>query len=128
MSKPTDYTPELRDAIAERLCSQSMRSICRDEAMPARSTVHVWLAKHEDFREACRMAWDIQGHDAADEIRDLRERLLAGEIGPDVHREAKDSCKWEAGKRVPKVYGDKLELAGDAAAPLTIVVRKLTDA
>ena len=32
------------------------------------------------------------------------------------------------GKWNPKRWGDKIELAGDKDAPLTIVVRKLTDA
>lgn len=38
-----------------------------------------------------------------------------------------DTRKWLLSKRLPKKYGDKLELAGDAANPLTVVV-SATDA
>ncbi len=38
-----------------------------------------------------------------------------------------DTRKWMLSKMLPKVYGDKLELAGDKDNPLTVVVRKLTD-
>jgi len=31
-----------------------------------------------------------------------------------------DSKKWEASKMLPKQYGDKLELSGNAEAPLAV--------
>lgn len=35
-----------------------------------------------------------------------------------------DARKWLLSKRLPKRYGDRLELAGDKDAPLTITVRR----
>ncbi|MEO7938717.1 MAG: hypothetical protein ABIR55_08845 [Burkholderiaceae bacterium] len=96
------------DDILERIPGQSLSSICREEGMPTKWTVLRWVEKDEAFMESYSLAMRLRGHVTADEIADLRERLLRGEITPEIHREAKDSCKWEAGRRLPKVYGDKI--------------------
>ncbi|MFN8996423.1 MAG: hypothetical protein ACK5X3_22525, partial [Pseudomonadota bacterium] len=66
------------------------------------------------------------------EIADMPPAYTAeGKIDPaDVNnrRLQIDTRKWLASKLKPKRYGDKLELAGDAKAPLTVQVVKLTDA
>lgn len=38
-----------------------------------------------------------------------------------------DTRKWLMSKMAPKKYGDKLELAGDAKAPLTVLVQKFIE-
>ena len=44
------YSPALTDLICERLLDgTSLRQICQDKNMPARSPLFVWLAKHKEF-------------------------------------------------------------------------------
>lgn len=103
-----DYTPELGQKIAEQLINHSLRQIAAQDGMPSRSTMQLWLHRHDDFRQACELAWEIKGFDAGDQIRELREQLLAGNIAPDVHREARQSCEREAGSLAPKKWGQKV--------------------
>lgn len=45
--RPSKYSPELRNKICARLATgESLRSICRDEDMPNRSTVHSWVIEN----------------------------------------------------------------------------------
>ncbi len=44
--RPTIRTRAIEDKIYERIASgQTLRLICKDNAMPARSTIYRWLAK-----------------------------------------------------------------------------------
>ncbi len=48
--RPTDYTTDLADKICERLASgESMRSVGRDEGMPAVSTMFKWIRELPEF-------------------------------------------------------------------------------
>jgi hypothetical protein len=38
-----------------------------------------------------------------------------------------DAMKWELSKMLPKVYGDKLELAGELSHKVEKVVREVVD-
>ena len=55
------YSPELTDLICERLLDgTSLRQICQDKNMPARSAIFVWLAKHKEFARKYMIARHIQ--------------------------------------------------------------------
>ena len=55
------YSPELTDLICERLLDgTSLRQICQDKKMPARSAIFVWLAKHKEFARKYMIAKQIQ--------------------------------------------------------------------
>ena len=55
------YSPELTDLICERLLDgTSLRQICQDKNMPARSAIIVWLAKHKEFARKYMIARQIQ--------------------------------------------------------------------
>ena len=46
--RPSTYTEEVAVKILTRMMSgESLRNICADAKMPARSTVHLWIAKNE---------------------------------------------------------------------------------
>ena len=88
-----------------------------------RLTLLRWLREDEtgELRNQYTRAREDQGDYAADEITEIRRKVLSGEIPPDVGRVAIDSCKWEAGKRKAKVYGDKVQLGGDADNPVHVL-------
>ena len=55
-------------------------------------------------------------------ISDIRDQLLNGEITPEMARVAIDACKWSAGKRQPKKYGDKLDIETKSDVNVRVVI------
>lgn len=68
----------------------------------------------ERLRQTARGKGDAEGGDSTGDVQ--RDKLI-------VDTDLKLLAKFN-----PKRWGDKVELAGDKDSPLTIVVRKLTDA
>jgi hypothetical protein len=115
------------DVICQRLVDgHSLREICRDEAMPSRSTVFRWLAKDEDFRRLYASARELQADVMVEEILEIADdsrndyvmRMIgeeAVEVPDHEHinrsRLRIDARKWLMAKMAPKKYGEKLELA-----------------
>lgn len=96
--------------------------------MPSRETVRAWRIDNPAFLAKCARAREEQGHHAVDEMADLERKVESGEVPPDVGRVLFSSKQWRASKLARTSYGEKLELSGNAEAPLTVVVRKLADA
>jgi hypothetical protein len=108
MARPSEYDDAKADFICEQLIEgKSLRSVCRDEGMPAQSTICRWLASNETFRKQYAHARELQADTIFDEVLDI-----ADEKADDVNRSRLrvDARKWMAGKLRPKVYGDKLDL------------------
>jgi hypothetical protein len=118
--RPSTFTQETADAICTRLAEgETLRQICRDEAMPGLTTVFRWLEAYESFREQYARAREQQAdtfaekmHDEAlNEARDVqRSKLIV------------DVLKWHAGKTAPKKYGERstLDLANKDGQPFVI--------
>ncbi len=104
--------------ICDRIPTESLVQILKDEGMPHYATVMRWLRAHESFRENYAHARESQGHYDADMMVAIREQAMRGELAPDVARVAMDSCKWTAARRFPKVYGDKIQHANDPDNPM----------
>lgn len=129
IGRPTEYSVELADLICERLANgEGLVSICKDETMPARSTVHNWLNdKSEfykpDFLDKYVRARDDQADYKAEEIEEIADKVLAGTVKPDAARVAIDAKKWTASKLKPKRYGDKIDMTsgGEKIESNTIV-------
>lgn len=141
--RPADYTQAIGDAICERLADgESLRAICLDEGMPSKSAVFRWLGQNDAFRDQYARAREEQAEHYADElvgisdeddtiVKDMGDGLTAvvfDSVAVARNKLRIDTRKWVASKLKPKKYGDKLELAGNAESPLTVVVRKLSDA
>lgn len=124
VGRPSLFTAELADIICERLADgESLRSICDDDAMPAKSTVFKWLSQDETFADQYARAREAQADSLADDILpiadDSRNDWLkkwgeedenAGWVqNAEAMRRAQiriDARKWLAGKMAPKKYGD----------------------
>lgn len=112
--RPTDLNQTVSDAICEALAEgKSLRQFCMEEDNPGYSTVMRWLREHESFRENYARARESQAHNDADRMNHLVAQIESGEVTPDKGRVMMDALKWTAGRRLPKVYGDKLALGGD---------------
>lgn len=126
--RPTKFTHSLADVICERIADgESLRSICRDQAMPAKSTVLAWLADDEKsaFRTKYAQAREIQADGFVDEMveiaddgsNDWMEKQFGEETrwvenGEALRRSQLriSTRQWIAEKLKPKKYGAKVEL------------------
>jgi hypothetical protein len=133
MGRPSDFTQELADLICERLADgESLRAICADDAMTAKSTVFRWLASDQVFQDQYARAREVQAETMADEILAIADDGLNdtyvddnGGKRTDVDVIARsrlrvDARKWLASKMAPKKYGDKVtqEHTGKDGGPM----------
>jgi IS30 family transposase len=68
------FSPEIAELICDRIAEGwSLRKICEDPNMPARSTIFGWLEEHEDFARRYTLARQIQIEDLLDEILEIAD-------------------------------------------------------
>ncbi len=142
--RPTRYTPEVAADICTRLAEgESLRAICRDNAMPALRTVLGWLfdGDHEEFSQQYTRAREAQAEVWADEIVSIADEatrdLTTDKDGKEIvsHENVQrsrlrvDARKWTAAKLLPKKYGDRLQHTGEGGGPIRVRpdLSKLTD-
>lgn len=111
MGRPSSYTAEIAEEICNRLSlDESLVAICRDDHMPHVQTVFRWVRDNEAFRADYARARVDQGHTAADGLSDIRKAILSGEIDHQTGTAVAKIAQWEAARRAPKDYGDKLDV------------------
>ena len=131
--RPSRYTPELAAKICARLAEgETLRSICRDETMPSKTTLLRWLAdeRNVDFRDQYAHAREMQADALFDEALEIADDA-SGDWAVDKdgkktldHEHVQrsrlrvDTRKWAAGKLAPKRYGDKLQHTGEGGGPI----------
>ena len=145
--RPSSYTEEIAHEICTRLAEgESLRRICLSEHMPSRITVYSWLLddRYAAFLTKYTRARELQSETMIDELNDIADdasndymETVDNETGAIIgyklngehinrSRLRIDTRKWIASKLKPKKYGDKLELSGDAEAPVAFVIRDMT--
>ena len=112
MARPTSHTQELADTICTRLAGgESLRSVCRDDSMPALSTVLLWVVNdREGFSEQYHASREAAGYAHADEALELRNELRTGEIDPQSAKVILDALKWGAERMAPKRHSPRQEV------------------
>jgi hypothetical protein len=126
--RPTDYNAETAKAICGRLAEgESLASICKDEAMPARGTVYRWLLDHPEFQDIYDQARLWQGDTFADEVKDEADKAIDKDSAF-AARVRMAGRQWAAEKLNPRKYGgfQRQEITGKEGGPLD--VRTLSDA
>ena len=134
VGRPSDYSEETALIICNRMIKgESLRSICRDESMPDAGTVLRWASKHSEFRQQYDDAMAQRAESMFEEILDIADETSRDTINTDTGERANtewisrsrlrvDARKWMLSKMMPKKYGEKLELAGDPANPLSLLL------
>ena len=133
--RPSLYSDKLAAKICERLAEgETLRSVCRDQAMPDKATVLRWLADEAKtgFRDQYAHARDMQADALFDEALEIADDAL-GDWSTDKDgkkvvdheniqrsRLRVDTRKWAAGKMAPKRYGDKIQHTGDGGGPIRV--------
>lgn len=111
MSRPSSYSDELAERICDRLSDgESLRQICLDDAMPARSTVIRWMEADVAFATKCARAREAQADLMDDRILEVTNKTEAGDLASDVARVVLSGLQWRASKLQPKKYGDSQTL------------------
>ena len=133
--RPSIYSDELAATICERLAEgESLRSICRDEDMPCKSTVLAWLSddKHAGFRDQYAYAHEMQADHFHDEIIEIADETGADlttddsgkvTINHEVVARSRlrvDTRKWLMARLAPKKYGDRLQHTGDGGGAIRV--------
>src|SRR6202012_4103000 len=113
--RPSSYNQEIADAICESMVEKSLITVLSELKgrflnAPSYTTVMRWLLTNEEFRANYARAREVSGDFDAEKIRQIQQQILVGEVEPNAGRVVIDSLKWIAGKRKPKVYGDKIEI------------------
>lgn len=118
--RPTVLTEPVRKDILERIAvGEPLRSICRDETMPARQTIYRALGSDEVFRAAFEASKKIGLEALADDLLDLADD---GSADPQRSKLQIDTRKWLLAKLLPKEYGEKVaaEVSGPDGAPIKV--------
>jgi hypothetical protein len=124
--RPSKFTAALADRICKLLAAgKTLSGICRDDDMPAASTVCGW-ALNAPFSEQYARAREIGYMLMADQIIDISDESEGdtykdsnGAIRTDQEvvgraRLRVDTRKWLLSKCLPKIYGDRqhIEMSG----------------
>ena len=115
MARPTSFNEALAESICLKIADgDSLRTICASDEYPDRSTVFRWLADpaNAEFRDHYARAREASAHADADDIAHYARQAADGKIEPAAATAAINGLKWSAGKRMPKVYGDKVAVVG----------------
>lgn len=148
VGRPTDFNEEIALLICERLADgESLKAMCAEDDMPARSTVFKWLSmpEHKPFLDMYTRAREEQADALFDEIiaisddgtNDWMEKKGSeGEVigyienGEALRRSALriDARKWAAAKLLPRKYSEKFQIDSNITGNLTVTTKEQRDA
>ena len=126
--RPSLFSEAVASEICERIADgESLVRICMGDHYPTPQTVRSWLRKgiaandkgdeYALFLANYARAREDQADSYADQITDLANNAVTCQDRTVIEgvRVAIDALKWAAGKRKPKVYGDKIqnEMSGE---------------
>jgi hypothetical protein len=132
------YDQAIFDAICDRIADgESLRSVCRDKAMPSKANFFRWVAANKEAADQYARAMEVRSDVLFDELLDIADdgtndwmdRANAdGQTGDKVlnaehvqrSRLRIDARKWALAKMQPKKYGDKLDLNHGGGMVVTI--------
>lgn len=124
--RPTKFNDKIAADICYRLMEgQTLREICRRDDMPARSSVHKWLAENPSFSDQYAQAREFQADYLFEEMFEIaddasndymvRQGEEDGEVSlnPEHVQRSRlriDTRKWALARMAPKKYGEKLSV------------------
>ena len=114
--KPVKGRPKFTQAFADKVCTLILNrktlNFAAQKLGVGRQTILDWLDQNPAFACQYTRARARQGDGFDDEIMETREKIADGDLDPNAGRVIIDSLKWQAGKRNPKRYGDKVAHVG----------------
>lgn len=125
--RPTIFTQDLADRICAELSDgDSMRTVCKADDMPCKSTVFRWLRTDKDFCDQYTRAKQESADALTDEMLDIADdatndwmekldkddQSIGYQLNGDHVQRSRlriETRKWLASKLKPKKYGDKIQ-------------------
>lgn len=131
-TKPDHKEPRPSDKLnaigIESICQQiaggmSLRAWAASNGF-AQQTVVDWIGSDEARSVHYARAREEREEAKFESLEDIGEQAARAETAVEVAglRLKADNLKWMLARMSPKKYGDKLELAGDPKAPLTVEI------
>lgn len=149
IGRPTDFNEEIALRICERLADgESLKAMCAEDGMPARSTVFRWLSmpEHKTFLDMYTRAREEQADALFDEIlaisddgrndwmarMDAEEENLGWRENGEALRRSQlriDARKWAASKLMPRKYSEKFQadLTHSGEVGVKVTIQRFTD-
>lgn len=130
IGRPTIFNAALTGLILDRMCAgESLRSICRDPAMPNISTVIDWVSKDTIFAAQYARARELQADALFEDLFALANTPEGEDSAVLINRDRlrSDNMKWVLSKIIPKRFGDKsqVEVSGPDSRPIEVTSIKL---
>jgi hypothetical protein len=115
--RPSAYSPEIGDKLCERIAMREpLSKITRDDDMPCEATIYKWRLQYPDFAEKVAHAREHRALARADYMDEVVDDVRTGKLDPQAGRVVLESERWQAGKEMPKVFGDKLDVTSAGKA------------
>ncbi len=108
IGRPSSYNEDIAALLCERLSNgESLRTICSEDAMPAKATVFKWLAANPSFVDQYTRARETQVELMSFDLIDLSDPKDKDDmVAVQRNRLQVDTRKWVMSKLAPKKYGD----------------------
>lgn len=101
------------DLIAEGM---SIRAAC--EQLNVKPSTFMLCVSKPEFSAHYTRAREERADSRFEKLDQVVKDMRTGVIDSQMARVEIDTLKWQMGKERPKVYGERLELAGDQSAPI----------
>lgn len=136
VGRPLLYTQKLANSICELIGEgKSLRSIARQDDMPAMSTVFAWLRDIVEFSEQYEKACQDRVEAQYEDLNEINDEAIQYAKTSEVNVQAvmtayklkSDNMKWSMSKMKPKKYGDKMDVTSDGKVlptPIINIVRE----
>lgn len=111
--RPSMYSETLANEILTELaCGKTLTEVCEREDMPGYTTVLSWRRKYPDFDRAYALAREDGIHQMAESTVVLGDQAIDDEDPKkaQAYQVAIKARQWFAGKLMPSVYGDNVEV------------------
>ena len=120
MARPSKLTPATRDEIVVRLAGgESLSSICRDDRLPTKANVLIWVVDDRDgFHGDYMRAREAAGYSHADESADVRNEIRAGTVDAQQAQAILKSLHWAAERMAQKRHSPRQDVTGKGGGPI----------
>lgn len=104
-------------------------TICAEPGMPSERTIYQWRSDYPGFAQDYARAREARAESRADRIDQYIQEVRDGTLDANAARVIIDAEKWQAGKELPKRFGERLkaELSGPGGGPIEINTKSKMD-
>ena len=124
MSDPTSRETRAAAVVAAIEGGMSLRAASIASGVPS-TTFLRWCSEDADLADQYARARDSMIDAMADDLLTIADKPAHDAVDAQKHRLQVDARKWLLSKLAPKRYGERLEVAGDADAPLVATIRRV---